>query len=386
MTATPAAAHASRFSLARWWGIVLKEFLQLRRDRITFAMIVGVPIVQLTLFGYAINTDPRDMPTALIVADASEWSRSLAAAMQTSRYFRIVDGIDDEGAARHALAQGKVQFVVTIPVDFARKLARGERPSLLVEADATDPLASAMALAAAEGIVASVVAKDLGGPLAALKPVPPPFAIDVHRLYNPESNTQYNIVPGLMGVILTMTMVMMTGLAITRERERGTMENLLATPARPLEVMSGKIVPYIAIGLLQATIILVAAHWIFAVPLFGSIVALYVTALLFVAANLTVGITLSSLAQNQLQAVQLTFFYFLPNILLSGFMFPFQGMPRWAQWLGSVLPLTHFNRLVRGILLKGNAFVDLWPDIWPLVVFTVVVMAIALAFYRRTLD
>jgi ABC-2 type transport system permease protein len=326
------------------------------------------------------------MPTAVIVADASEWSRSLAAAMQTSRYFRVVEGIDDEDAARHALAQGKVQFVVTIPVDFARYIARGEHPSLLVEADATDPLASAMALAAAQGIVESVVAKDLRGPLAALKATPQPFAIDVHRLYNPESNTQYNIVPGLMGVILTMTMVMMTGLAITRERERGTMENLLATPARPLEVMSGKIVPYIAIGILQATIILLAAHWIFAVPLFGSMVALYVTSLLFVAANLTVGITLSSLAQNQLQAVQLTFFYFLPNILLSGFMFPFQGMPRWAQWLGSVLPLTHFNRLVRGILLKGNGLVDLWPDIWPLIVFTAALMTIALAFYRRTLD
>jgi ABC-2 type transport system permease protein len=386
MTAAVAGDGITRFSLGRWWGIVLKEFLQLRRDRITFAMIVGIPIVQLTLFGYAINTDPRDMPTALIVADASEWSRSLAAAMQTSRYFRVVEGIDDEDAARHALAQGKVQFVVTIPVDFARDIARGEHPSLLVEADATDPLASAMALAAAQGIVESVVAKDLRGPLAALKATPQPFAIDVHRLYNPESNTQYNIVPGLMGVILTMTMVMMTGLAITRERERGTMENLLATPARPLEVMSGKIVPYIAIGLLQATIILLAAHWIFAVPLFGSMVALYVTSLLFVAANLTVGITLSSLAQNQLQAVQLTFFYFLPNILLSGFMFPFQGMPRWAQWLGSVLPLTHFNRLVRGILLKGNGLVDLWPDIWPLIVFTAALMTIALVFYRRTLD
>ncbi|HXU52236.1 MAG TPA: ABC transporter permease [Casimicrobiaceae bacterium] len=386
MTAAVAGDGITRFSLGRWWGIVLKEFLQLRRDRITFAMIVGIPIVQLTLFGYAINTDPRDMPTALIVADASEWSRSLAAAMQTSRYFRVVEGIDDEDAARHALAQGKVQFVVTIPVDFARDIARGEHPSLLVEADATDPLASAMALAAAQGIVESVVAKDLRGPLAALKATPQPFAIDVHRLYNPESNTQYNIVPGLMGVILTMTMVMMTGLAITRERERGTMENLLATPARPLEVMSGKIVPYIAIGILQATIILLAAHWIFAVPLFGSMVALYVTSLLFVAANLTVGITLSSLAQNQLQAVQLTFFYFLPNILLSGFMFPFQGMPRWAQWLGSVLPLTHFNRLVRGILLKGNGLVDLWPDIWPLIVFTAALMTIALVFYRRTLD
>jgi ABC-2 type transport system permease protein len=379
-------AGAARFSFARWWAIVLKEFLQLRRDRITFAMIVGIPIVQLTLFGYAINTDPREMPTALIVADASEFTRSVAAAMQTSGYFRIVSGIDDEDAARHALAQGRVQFVVSIPVDFARRLARGERPSLLVEADATDPLATSMALAAAAGIVDSVSRKDVTGPLARLAATPSAFAIDVHRLYNPEANTQYNIVPGLMGVILTMTMVMMTGLAITRERERGTMENLLATPARPLEVMSGKIVPYIAIGLVQATIILLAAHWIFAVPLFGSIVALYVTALLFVAANLTVGITLSSLAQNQLQAVQLTFFYFLPNILLSGFMFPFQGMPRWAQWLGSLLPLTHFNRLVRGILLKGNDFADLWPDIWPLVAFTVIVMTIALTFYRRTLD
>ncbi|MEO6749694.1 MAG: ABC transporter permease [Casimicrobiaceae bacterium] len=380
------ARHSGYFSFARWWSIVLKEFLQLRRDRITFAMIIGVPIVQLTLFGYAINTDPKQMPTALITADTSEFTRSLVAAMQASDYFRIVDGDNDEESARHALAQGRVQFVLTIPAGFSRKLVRGERPSMLLEADATDPMATAMALAAANGIVQSVSAKDLRGPLAALAATPPPFAIDVHRLYNPESITQYNIVPGLMGVILTMTMVMMTGLAMTRERERGTMENLLATPARPLEVMSGKIVPYIVIGLVQATIILAAAYAIFGVPFAGSIGALYVASLLFIAANLTVGITLSSLAQNQLQAMQLTFFYFLPNILLSGFMFPFQGMPGWARTIGSVLPLTHFNRLVRGILLKGNGWVDLWPDIWPLLVFTAIVMTIALVFYRRTLD
>lgn len=378
--------HRSAFSFARWWSIVLKEFLQLRRDRITFAMIIGIPIVQLTLFGYAINTDPRQMPTALLVADSSEFTRSVVATLQTSDYFRVVEGLDDEISARHALAQGRVQFVLSIPPGFSRQLARGERPSILVEADATDPLATSMALAAAGGIVQSVAAKDLRGPLASLAATPAPFSIDVHRLYNPENNTQYNIVPGLMGVILTMTMVMMTGLAITRERERGTMENLLATPATPLEVMSGKIIPYIVIGIIQATIILIAAYVIFGVPFVGSISALYVSSLLFIAANLTVGITLSSLAQNQLQAMQLTFFYFLPNILLSGFMFPFQGMPGWARAIGSVLPLTHFNRLVRGILLKGNDWIDLWPDIWPLLVFTTIVMAVALVFYRRTLD
>ena len=228
--------------------------------------------------------------------------------------------------------------------------------------------------------------RDLKGPLAYLAGRPPPFDVTVHRLYNPESLTQYNIVPGLMGVILTMTMVMMTGLAITRERERGTMENLLAMPLTPLEVMTGKIIPYIAIGLVQASIILLAARFMFQVPFVGSLLTLFVSALLFIACNLTVGITVSSLAQNQLQAMQLTFFYFLPNILLSGFMFPFRGMPEWAQAIGSVLPLTHFNRLVRGILLKGSDWPDLWISIWPMTVFMVVVMGIALKFYRRTLD
>lgn len=386
MRPAPAEGGHSWFSLARWWAMVSKEFLQLRRDRVTFAMIVGIPIIQLTLFGYAINTDPKHMPTALVVGDRSEFTRSFVAAMHNSDYFRITGELPDEEAGRRALAQGTAQFVLNIPAGFTQRLLRGERPALLLEADASDPTATGAALAASAQLVEGVARKDLSGPYAALAPSPPPFDVLVHRLYNPESVTQYNIVPGLMGVILTMTLVMMTGLAITRERERGTMENLLAMPLTPLEVMTGKIVPYIAIGLVQATIILLAARYVFDVPFVGSVSALYSAALLFIACQLTVGITLSSLAANQLQAMQFTFFYFLPNILLSGFMFPFRGMPEWAQWIGSVLPLTYFNRVVRGILLKGNDWPDLWPSLWPLAVFALVVMAIAVRFYRRTLD
>jgi ABC-2 type transport system permease protein len=374
------------FSFQRWWAMVGKEFLQLRRDRVTFAMIVGIPILQLTLFGYAINSDPKHMPTAVLAYDHSEFTRSFVAAMATSDYFRFIGELPDEEAARRALAVGTAQFVLTIPPDFTRSLLRGERPALLLEADASDPTATGAALAATSQLVAVVARKDLTGPLAPLAGTPPPFEVVVHRLYNPESVTQYNIVPGLMGVILTMTLVMMTGLAITRERERGTMENLLAMPLSPLEVMTGKIVPYIAIGLIQATIILLAARFVFGVPFVGSVTALYGASLLFIACNLTVGITLSSLAQNQLQAMQLTFFYFMPNLLLSGFMFPFRGMPGWAQAIGSVLPLTHYNRLVRGILLKGNDWPDLWPSLWPLMLFALVVMTVAVRFYRRTLD
>jgi ABC-2 type transport system permease protein len=375
-----------RFSFSRWWGIVLKEFLQLRRDRITFGMIVGMPIVQLVLFGYAINTDPKHLPTAVVISEQSEFTRSYLAAMKTSGYFEFVSELQSEAAARAALARGDVQFVVNFPADFTRRLLRGERPALLIEADATDPAAAGAAIASVRELAASVARKDLRGPLAPLAGGEPPFDVRVHKLYNPEGLTQHNIVPGLMGVILTMTMVMMTGLAMTRERERGTMENLLATPAQPLEVMTGKIVPYVFIGLIQSSIILLAARYLFFVPFVGSVAVLYVVALLFIAANLTIGITLSSLAQNQLQAMQLTFFYFLPTMLLSGFMFPFRGMPGWAQVIGEVLPATHFLRLVRGILLKGNDWADLWPNIWPLIVFTLVVMAFAVIFYRRTLD
>ena len=375
-----------RFSFSRWWGIVLKEFLQLRRDRITFGMIVGMPIIQLILFGYAINSDPKHLPTAVVVSEQSEFTRSYLAAMKTSGYFDFVAELQSEEAAREALARGDVQFVVNFPADFTRRLLRGERPALLIEADATDPAAAGAAIASVRELATFVARKDLKGTLAPLAGGEAPFEVRVHKLYNPEGLTQHNIVPGLMGVILTMTMVMMTGLAMTRERERGTMENLLATPAQPIEVMTGKIVPYIFIGLIQSTIILLAARYLFFVPFVGSMTVLYVVALLFIAANLTIGITLSSLAQNQLQAMQLTFFYFLPTMLLSGFMFPFRGMPGWAQAIGEVLPATHFLRVVRGILLKGNGWIELWPNIWPLIAFTVVVMAFAVIFYRKTLD
>ena len=377
---------SERFSASRWWAMVRKEFLQLRRDRVTFAMIVGIPIIQMTLFGFAINTDPKHLPTAVIAADQSEFTRSFIAAMRNSDYFDIVAMLPDQQAGRRALMQGKVLFVLDIPVGFTRDLVKGAHPSLLVEADATDSTAVGTALGALPSIAQSALGKDLVGPLSQLTAQPDAFDVQVHRLYNPEAITQYNVVPGLMGVILTMTMVIMTGLAITRERERGTMENLLATPVLPLEVTTGKIMPYVAIGLLQITIILVAARFVFGVPITGSLVLLYFGALLFIAATLAVGIMLSSLAQNQLQGVQLAFFYFLPNILLSGFMFPFAGMPKWAQAIGNALPLTYFNRLVRGILLKGAGWTDIWPHVWPMLVFQVIVMAIAVRFYRRTLD
>jgi ABC-2 type transport system permease protein len=374
------------FSTTRWWSVVRKELLQLRRDRITFAMIVGIPLIQLTLFGFAINSDPKHLLTGLLVQDRSEFTRTYVSGMTASDYFEIVEQFPDEETSRTALARGKVQFVLTIPPDFTRRLLRGERPSMLLEADATDPAATGNAVAAAAQLPRSVASKDLSGPLAPLAGGGPPFDVRVHNLYNPEGITQYFIVPGLVGLILTMTLVLMTGLAITRERERGTMENLLAMPITPLEVMSGKIVPYVLIGLLQVTIIIAAASVMFRVPFAGSLLTFYCAALFFIAANLTVGITLSSLAQNQLQAMQLTMFYFLPNILLSGFMFPFQGMPHWARIIGEAIPLTHFNRLMRGILLKGNGWTDLWTDVWPIMLFIVVVLGVALRFYRRTLD
>ena len=374
------------FSFTRCWGILCKEFLQLRRDRVTFGMIIGIPLLQLTLFGFAINNDPRHMPTAVICTDHSPVTRTLLAAMQTSDYFDIRGELPDEEAGRRALARGQVQFVLNIPPDFTRRLLRGEHPALLLEADATDPTTTGQALAAISQMIPQVTARELTGALASLAPGPAPFEVRVHRLYNPEAITRYNIVPGLMGVILLLMMVLMTGLAITRERERGTMENMLAMPLRPIEVMIGKLVPYIAIGLLQATIILSVARLLFHVPFAGSVPLLYLAALLFIIANLTVGITISSLAQNQLQAMQMTVFYFLPNLLLSGFMFPFQGMPRWAQAIGNLLPLTHFNRLVRGIFLKGNPWPDLWPSVLPLLIFTGIFLCLAVRSYRRTLD
>ena len=375
-----------QFSAGRWWAIVRKEFLQLRRDRITFAMIVAIPFAQLILFGYAINSDPKHQPLAVISEDESEFTRSLKAALVNSSYFDLKGSLQNEAEADAELQRGRVVFVLHIPAGFTRALLRGEKPSLLMEADATDPSSAANALAALQPIVNQIVARDLHGAAVRMMPASGPYDIRLHRRYNPEGISQYNIVPGLMGVILTLMMVMMTGLAMTRERERGTMENLLATPALPIEVMSGKITPYIAIGVFQASLILGAGKILFHVPFFGSLWSVYVATLLFVAANLTVGITLSSLAQNQLQAMQMTVFYFMPNLLLSGFMFPFNGMPVWAQRIGNLLPLTHFNRLIRGILLKGSSGAELWPSLWPLMLFTCVVMAVAVRFYKRTLD
>jgi ABC-2 type transport system permease protein len=375
-----------RFTFHRFWAVVLKEFIQMRRDRVTFAMMVGIPLIQLTLFGFAINTDPKHLPTAIRDADHGPFGRTLVAALGQSDYFALTQETATEADARRLLQLGEVQFVVNIPVDFSRKLLRGERPAVLVEADATDPAATGPALSAVNAIADTLFDRDLTGPLTRLRAKPGPVDFEIHAHYNPESITQYNIVPGLMGIVLTMTMVMITGLAITRERERGTMENLLATPVRPFEVMAGKILPYIVVGYIQITLILVAARFIFDVPMVGSIPLLYAVALIFIAANLTVGITFSTLAQNQLQAVQMAFFFFLPSILLSGFMFPFRGMPEWAQWIGTCLPNTHFLRIVRGILLKGNGPAEIAPEIWPLLLFLAVTMSIGVKRYRQTLD
>ena len=374
------------FSLARFWAVLAKEFVQMRRDRLTFAMMVGVPIMQLILFGYAINADPRALPTAVLAADNSVYARTLVRGLENSGYFRVVRGIASEAEATRALALGDVQFVVTIPENFARKLERGERPVLLVEADATDPAATSNALATLLTLNQTALTRDLQGVLQNLRNSAPPFELRVQRRYNPEGITQYNIVPGLIGVVLTMTMVMMTSLAVTREYERGTMENLLATPVRPIEVMVGKIVPYIIVGYVQVTVILGAAKLLFAVPMLGSLALLSLALILFIAANLAIGYTFSTLAKSQMQAMQMTFFFFLPSMLLSGFMFPFRGMPQWAQWLGEVLPLTHFLRVVRGILLKGNGGVEIFPNIWPIALFLLIAGVIALNRYRETLD
>jgi ABC-2 type transport system permease protein len=377
---------ARYFSWARFWAVLVKEFVQMRRDRLTFAMMAGIPVIQLILFGYAINTDPRGLPTAVVAADHSAFSRSLLYAIENTGYFRIVRRAASEAEAERLLAVGEVQFVVTVPEQFARRLVRGERPALLVEADASDPAATSNALAALAALAQLALERELAGSLAHLRGVEPPFELRVHRRYNPEGVTQYNVVPGLIGTILTMTMVMMTALAMTRERERGTMENLLATPARPAEVMAGKIVPYIVVGYVQVAIILLAARLLFGVPMVGSLALLSLVLVVFIAANLAVGFTFSTLARNQLQAVQMAFFFFLPSILLSGFMFPFRGMPQWAQWLGEALPLTHFLRILRGILLKGNGAAEIAPNLWPIAVFLFLAAALALWRYRETLD
>jgi len=374
------------FSLQRFFAIVLKEFIQMRRDRLTFGMMVGIPMIQLILFGYAINSNPKHLPTAVYAADNSVFSRTLIWGLRNSSYFDITREAHGPAEIQNWLAEGKVQFAVTIPVDFSRKLLRGEKPDLLLEADATDPSAVGFAQAAVSQLATTVINRDLTGPLAKLRSSAPPFNIVSHQHYNPESISQYNIVPGLMGVMLTMTMIIITGLAITRERERGTMENLLSTPVHPGEVIVGKIVPYIMVGYVQVALVLLAAKFLFGVPFIGSVPLLVGLTFLFIVANLAVGITFSTIAKNQLQAVQMAFFFFLPSLLLSGYMFPFRGMPGWAQDIGECLPLTHFLRVVRGILLKGNGMAECAPDLWPIALFVAVMLFIGIKRYRQTLD
>jgi ABC-2 type transport system permease protein len=386
VSAAAARGGSRTFSFGRVMAVMAKEFIQMRRDRLTFAMIIAVPIIQLVLFGYAINTDPKELPTAVIVADYGPIERALLVGLETSGYFAIREGPETEASARAALARGDVSYIVTIPAGFGRALVRGERPQVLVEADATDPTATANALGALSEIVRTALARETVGPLAGLAPGALPVDVVIHRRYNPEGISSYNIVPGLLGVILTMTTILMTSLALTREVERGTIENLLAMPARPYEIMAGKIIPYIGFGFVQVAVILIASQLLFDVPMHGSLALLLAVTLLFIAANVTLGYTISTVARSQMQAMQMTFFVFLPSILLSGFMFPFLGMPGWAQVVGEAIPLTHFLRVVRGIMLKGAAFPEVWPNVWPLALAWVVLAAIALLRYRRTLD
>ena len=374
------------FSPARFWAILVKEFVQMRRDRLTFGMMIGIPLLQLILFGYAINSDPKHLATAVLLADDGPQGRTLLYAMRNSGYFDFVGQVESESAGRTALARGEVQFVVNVPQHFTHDLLRGDRPAVLIEADAADPAATSNAIGALALLLNTALQNDLKGPLAFLAGTNGPIDLRVHALYNPEAVTQYNIVPGLLGVVLTMTMVMITALAITRERERGTMENLLSMPTRPAEVLAGKIIPYILVGYIQVGLILVCARLFFHVPMVGSLVLLLAVALVFIAANLAMGITFSTVASNQLQAAQSASFFFLPSMLLSGFMFPFRGMPHWAQAIGEFLPLTHFLRIVRGILLKGNGLAEVAGEIWPIALFTVAAFAVAVTRYRRTLD
>ncbi|HKC95752.1 MAG TPA: ABC transporter permease [Nitrospira sp.] len=374
------------FSLSRFWAIVVKEFIQMRRDRVTFGMMIGIPMIQLVLFGFAINADPKHLPTAVLMADYGPQGRTLLHAIQNSDYFEFIREVKSEQEGRDVLARGEVQFVVNIPQNFTRDLLRGERPAILIEADATDPAATSNAIGSLRVLLTTALEHDLKGPLDFLAGSDGPIDLRIHAQYNPEAITQYNIVPGLMGVVLTMTMVMITGLAITRERERGTMENLLSMPTRPFEVMVGKIIPYILVGYIQVGLILLAARLLFQVPMLGNVGLLLLVAFVFITANLAMGITFSTLAQNQLQAVQLSFFFFLPSLLLSGFMFPFRGMPTWAQTIGEMLPLTHFLRIVRGILLKGNELQEVGLQLWQIALFAVIAIVVGVKRYRQTLD
>jgi ABC-2 type transport system permease protein len=375
--------------LSRVTAVLIKEFTQLRRDRLTYAMILVMPLVQLLLFGYAINSDPRELPTAVFVQDQGRFSRSILASLDNSGYFDLTTVARSPAELDRLLDTGAVQFAVTIPPDFTRRLVRGDRAQILVEADASDPAATGGAVAALAALPSEALRHDLTGALARRDPAAPPFEVVVHRRYNPEAITAYNVVPGLLGVILSMTLVMMTALGVTRERERGTMESLLATPARPFEVMVGKLAPYVGVGLVQTAVVLTLARALFGVPMphaLGPWAALSLGVVLFIVGSLALGFLISTAARTQLQAMQMSFFYMLPSILLSGFAFPFRGMPWWAQAIGSCLPVTHFLRVVRGAILKDVGLNALTPSVAALGVFVVAVSALALARYRTTLD
>lgn len=366
-------------------AVLAKEFKQLTRDRITYAMMLAIPVVQLTLFGYAINTEPRHLPTAVLMLEDSRYARSITAALKNSLYFDFVAQARSPAELDRMLRNGDIQFAVTVPGDFSRRVARGDHAQILVEADATDPAATGGAVAALAALPDQALRHDLTGALAAQQSQAP-FEVVVHRRYNPEAITAYNIVPGLLGIILSLTLVMMTALSVTRETERGTMETLLSTPLEPLEVMIGKLAPYVMVGLVQTAIILLMAGLLFHVPMAGGWIGLSAGIALFITGSLALGFLISTVARSQLQAMQMSFFYILPSILLSGFMFPFRGMPAWAQWIGEVIPVTHFVRVVRGSLLKGQGVGDQWRELSALVAFVLVVTALAMARYRRTLD
>ena len=386
---TDAAARDSTPRKGRWSGFLrrtgamtVKEFIQLRRDRVSFVMIIAIPLMQLILFGYAINTTPRNLPTAVLLQESSDIGRSILKAMQNTRYFSVIYQVQDEEEFDQLLASGKALFGVEIPRGFERAVRRGDRPAMLVAADATDPVAAGSALGALQQLTQSALQNERALPETS-KPL---FEIRQHARYNPAAVTSLNIVPGLVGTILTMTMLIFTALSVTRELERGTMESLLAMPITPLEIMLGKIIPYIMVGFLQATLIVGTGVFLFGVPILGSIFLLAALSTLFIATNLSVGYTFSTIAQNQLQAMQMSMMFFLPNILLSGFMFPFAGMPVWAQWIGEALPLTHYIRIVRAIMLKGAEIADLRYDTVALVFLMAVAMTIAVTRFRRTLD
>ncbi len=368
--------------LTRTYAILMKEFIQLRRDRVTFAMIVMLPIMQLLLFGYAINTTPRNLPTAVLLQESSDVGRSIIAALKNTRYFTITHQLSDEAEFDRVIRSGKVLFAIEIPANFERSLRRGDTPALLVAADATDPVAAGSALSALGRIVQTALVHDYALP----QQEPALFEIRSHARYNPSANSSLNIVPGLVGVILTMTMLVFTALSVTREIERGTMETLLAMPVKPIEVMLGKILPYVLVGFIQASLIIAFGSLLFGVPVIGSLTLLAVLSTLFIATNLSIGYTFSTVAQNQLQAVQMTFMFFLPNLLLSGFMFPFAGMPNWAQTVGEFLPLTHYLRIVRAIMLKGATFAELQYDTLAMFLLMLLAMFVALRRFRTTLD